>query len=83
LVLDEAPSQLLTGHLAVLDDPDAAFDLAAVRRADAAGRFVAQSGGGLSFGYRAGAVWVRFSLTNRGTTPQQRWLALENPFLAS
>lgn len=83
LVVDDAPSQSFDGHLSVFHDPSGALDLAAVRRADAAGRFQPISGGGISSGYRTGAVWVRFAAANPATAARQRWLVLENPFLAS
>lgn len=83
LVVDGSPSQDLNGHLSVLDDPSGTLDLAAVRRADAAGHFRPLRGGGFSGGYRAGAIWVRFAVGNGTAAARQRWLALDNPFLGS
>ena len=83
LVVDGSPSQDLNGHLSVLDDPSGTLDLAAVRRADAAGHFRPLRGGGFSGGYRAGAIWVRFAVGNDTAAARQRWLALDNPFLGS
>ena len=81
LVVDGSPSQGFNGHLSVLDDPTGTLDLAAVRRADAAGHFRPLRGSGFSGGYRAGAIWVRFAVGNGTAEAQQRWLALDNPFL--
>jgi two-component system, sensor histidine kinase LadS len=83
LVLGDASSQYFDGYLAVLDDPTEALDLAAVRRADEAGHFKTQQDGGFSFGFSPGAVWLRFVVTNPAVETRQRWLVLENPFLAS
>jgi signal transduction histidine kinase len=83
LVVDGSPSQRFDGYLSVLDDPSGPLDLAAVRRADAAGRFRPIGGDGFSSGYRTGGIWVRFAVRNGADEAQRRWLALENPLLGS
>ncbi|HZV55125.1 MAG TPA: ATP-binding protein [Rhodocyclaceae bacterium] len=83
LVVDGAPSQHFDGHLAVLEDPTGTMDLAAVRRADDANRFHSIPNGNFSFGFPAGAVWLRFSVVNPTLALQERWLSLENALLES
>ncbi len=82
LDVDSSLAQQFDGHLAILPDQDGNLGIADMDRPDVRQSFQPQSAGNLSLGLRTGAVWVHFVLRNSTQTPQQRWLVLENPFLA-
>lgn len=67
-------------HLALLEDPGAALDLAAVRARDAA--FMPASAGRLTPGYSASAWWLRLTLDGPPAgTAAERWLLLRPAWL--
>lgn len=71
----------LGAYISLLDDPDGRLKLADIRSADAAGRFHAPPSTAPGLGYRTGATWVRFSLTNSSAQAVERWLVSRWPNL--
>lgn len=74
VVLGAESQQALGAYLGLLDDPAGTLDLAAVQRADAAGKFRPAPPNAFSLGHLRGATWVRFVLANPGAERQERWL---------
>lgn len=74
LVLDAAGGHPLGGHITVLRDAPGNLDIAAVRQAQAEGRFQLPRSTTPGLGYGPGAWWVYAVLINPGSGPETRWL---------
>lgn len=81
VVIDDNAGEinLNQGQLSVLRDPDGSLSLAAVRAADAAGRF-APLPGSLGAGYTREVYWLKFDI-RRGHDEINWWLEILPPFL--
>lgn len=75
--LGDAGRQELAGHYSLFCDATGAMDIAAIRRADGEGLFLAQRSRSANLGYVRGACWIRMLLSNPGRAERMRWLRLE------
>ncbi len=80
LLLGDAQSYSLAGHLEQLDDPGGKLTLADVLTPTMSSRFKPISGY-MNRGYTRDAVWLRFKMERTALFPEQAYLCLGPPFL--
>ena len=80
LLLGDAPSYPLAGHLEQLVDPSGKLTLADVLKPTVSSRFKPISGN-MNRGYTRDAVWLRFRMERTALFPEQAYLCFGPPFL--
>ena len=80
LLLGDAPSYSLAGHLEQLVDPGGRLTLADILTPTVSSRF-RPIPGNMNRGYTRDAVWLRYKMERSASFPEQGYLCLSPPFL--